>query len=208
MPQPSRCCSQGPLALDAANSGRASELPLGVDLNDLPSRRRMAGVCVFRTTGIDVSARIAPMGRCAFYSAVRLPRPGACPAAEGLWRSYAAAASFRGSRGSEMIGRGGFVEGKGPSDLPQRSPEDELVIRAIDCPRRCVNRTYISGRHGLPAAMIACQKSTARNTTTQIRRTTSRVSRPRVLSAREVSRSGSLMRNSFAARQRANLTRH
>jgi hypothetical protein len=78
VPQPSRCCSQGPLALDAANSGRASELPLGVDLNDLPSRRRMAGVCVFRTTGIDVSARIAPMGRCEFYSApVRLPRPGA-----------------------------------------------------------------------------------------------------------------------------------
>jgi hypothetical protein len=34
VPQPSRCCSQGPLALDAANSGRASELPLGVDLND------------------------------------------------------------------------------------------------------------------------------------------------------------------------------
>ena len=58
--------------------GRASELPLGVDLNDLPSRRRTAGVCVFRTTGIDVSARIAPTCRCACYSApVRLPRPGA-----------------------------------------------------------------------------------------------------------------------------------
>jgi hypothetical protein len=35
---------------------------------------------------------------------------------------------------------------------------------------QCVNRTYISGRHGRPAAMTVCQKSAARKATTIMRR--------------------------------------
>jgi hypothetical protein len=71
-----------------------------------------------------------------------------------------------------------------------------------------VNRIYISGRHSLPAAMTACQKSIPRNAITIIRRIRLRVSRPRALSSREVGQSGSLMRYSSDAHQRANLTRH
>ena len=73
---------------------------------------------------------------------------------------------------------------------------------------RCVNRIYISGRHGVPAAMTVCQKSAARKATTIMRRIRPRVSRTEAVSSREVSRSGSLMRNYSVARQRANLIRH
>ena len=53
-----------------------------------------------------------------------------------------------------------------------------------------------------------CQKSAARKATTIMRRIRPRVSRTEAVSSREVSRSGSLMRNYSVARQRANLTRH
>jgi len=72
---------------------------------------------------------------------------------------------------------------------------------------KCVNRIYISGRHGVPAAMTVCQKSAARKATTIMRRIRPRVSAPKVLSW-EVGRWGSLMRNYSVARQRADLTRH
>jgi hypothetical protein len=36
--------------------------------------------------------------------------------------------------------------------------------------RKCINRTYISGRYSLPSAMIACQKSIPRQATTRMRR--------------------------------------
>jgi hypothetical protein len=65
---------------------------------------------------------------------------------------------------------------------------------------KCVNRICISGRHGLPAAMIACQQSAPTNATTTIRRIRPRVSRPGALSSWEVSQSGSLMRNYSDAR--------
>ena len=50
---------------------------------------------------------------------------------------------------------------------------------------QCVNRTYISGRHGRPAAMTVCQKSAARKATTIMRRIRPRVSRPRASAGRD-----------------------
>ena len=75
---------------------------------------------------------------------------------------------------------------------------------AIDCPRSDAS----IDRHRLPAAMMACQKSIPSTATTIIRRIRARVSRPKVLSSWEVSRSGSLIRKYSVGRQRADLTRH
>jgi hypothetical protein len=108
---------------------------------------------------------------------------------------------------NEMMAAAASSKGKVRMICRMASPENELVVAAIECPRsKCVNRTYISGRYGLPAAMTACQKSTARNTTTTMRRIRPRVSAPKLLSW-VVSRPGSLMRNYSVARQHAYLTR-
>jgi hypothetical protein len=60
---------------------------------------------------------------------------------------------------------------------------------------KCVNQIYISRRHGVPAPTTMCQMSAAIKATTIMRRIRSRVSRPKVSSSWEVSRSGSLWRN-------------
>ena len=63
--------------------------------------------------------------------------------------------------------------------IAKSSSENELVVGAIDCPRSKASIEFTSlASHSLPAAMIACQKSTPRNATTTIRRIRPRVSRP------------------------------
>ena len=85
------------------------------------------------------------------------------------------------------------------NSILRRAPE----MRSLSL--RCTQRT--SGCQSLPAATTMCQRTAVRKPTAIMRRIRPPVSRPKVLSSWEVSRSGSLMRK-YLACQRADLIRH
>ena len=70
-----------------------------------------------------------------------------------------------------MMGRCGFVEGKRPSDLPHGTPRERTSWQQlIGCAQMRQPNSVSGRRHGLPAAMTACQKSIPRHASRIIRR--------------------------------------
>jgi hypothetical protein len=100
-----------------------------------------------------------------------------------------------------MMGRSSSSKGNVRVICGMAPPENELVVEQLIARVKCVNRVYVSGPHGIPAARTVCQKSAARNATTIMQRIRPRLSITEAVSSWEVSRSGSLVRNYSVARQ-------
>jgi Protein of unknown function (DUF938) len=106
-----------------------------------------------------------------------------------------------------------WLSPKCPQQSERGVPASLTVSRCSDRPpngrsRFTTGAWLLSARHGSAAATTVCQKSAPRNATTIMRRIRPCLSRAEAVSSREVSRLGSLMRNSSVARHRANFTRH